>query len=222
MATGALIAMRTDEIMTLTQWLSPAYPVGAFAYSHGLEALADTGQTKTSQDLRLWLEDVLLHGAGRNDAILLAAAWHAKSTKAVQEIDQIARAFAASSERLFEMDQQGNAFGTITGAVWATELSRLCYPVALGRAASLQNLPLELTLMMFLQAMLSNLVSAGQRLMPVGQTEAQMIIRDLTPLCRDIASDAQSGDLTGLSSTAFIGDIASMQHETQYSRIFRT
>jgi urease accessory protein len=222
MVMGAPIAMSTDAVLTLSQWLSPAYPVGAFAYSHGLEALADSGQIKDVNDLRLWLEDVLLHGAGRNDAILLAAAWHAEGTDTVRQIDQTARAFAPSRERLFETVQQGDAFGMITGTVWSADLFGLCYPVALGRASSILDLPLKLTLTMFLQAMLSNLVSAGQRLLPIGQTQAQAVIRDLTPLCCQIAGESRSDDLTSLSSTAFLGDIASMRHETQYSRIFRT
>lgn len=223
MVTGAPIAMITDDaVLTLSQWLSPAFPVGAFAYSHGLEALADARQARDGTDLRLWLEEVLRFGAGRNDALLLAAAWHAADTEALDRINRTARAFAPSRERLFETDQQGGAFCTITGAVWAADLRDLRYPVAVGRAASLQGLPLDLTLQMFLQAFLSNLVSAGQRLLPLGQTEAQGIIRDLTPLCREIAMDSLSGDLETLTSSVFLGDIASMRHETQYSRIFRT
>lgn len=223
MATAALTAMITEEaVLTLNQWLSPAFPVGAFAYSHGLEALADAGQIRDGSDLRHWLEDVLRFGAGHNDALLLAAAWHTSGTGDLAQIDKTARAFVPSRERLFETDQQGEAFCKITGAVWAAELQELCYPVAIGRAASLQCLPLDLTLQMYLQAFLSNLVSAGQRLLPLGQTEAQGIIRDLTPLCREVARDCLSGDLETLTSSVFLGDIASMRHETQYSRIFRT
>ncbi|MCT4556315.1 MAG: urease accessory protein UreF [Pelagimonas sp.] len=209
-------------LLTLSQWLSPAYPVGAFAYSHGLEALADTGQVRGTEDLQHWLEDLLRHGAGHNDALLLAAAYHAKDTTQLVDIDQTARAFCASRERLFETDQQGRAFCTITAAVWQTELRGLCYPVALGRAAALENLPLDLTLILYLQAFMANLVSAGQRLLPVGQTAGQTLIRDLTPLCREVAAAARAGDLSDLSSSLFLGDIASMRHETQYSRIFRT
>ena len=222
MAMGVPTAMHIDAVLTLTQWLSPAYPVGAFAYSHGLESLADDRRLCNGADLRDWLKDVLRHGAGRSDALLLAAAWHARDAAEVNRVDQTARAFAPSRERLFETVQQGGAFGKMTGAIWGDDLDRLTYPVALGRAAALQSLPLDLTLRMFLQAMLSNLISAGQRLLPVGQTEAQTLLRDLTPLCHDISEQAASGDLISLSSTAFLGDIASMRHETQYSRIFRT
>ncbi len=222
MAMGAPTAMHTDAVLTLSQWLSPAYPVGAFAYSHGLERLVDDRRVCNGPDLRDWLADVLRHGAGHSDALLLAAAWHAGDEDMVKRVNQTARAFAPSRERLFETDQQGGAFGKVTGAIWGAELDQLTYPVALGRAAALQDLPLDVTLRMFLQAMLSNLISAGQRLLPVGQTEAQTLLRELTPLCQEVSDLAASGDLTTLSSTAFLGDIASMRHETQYSRIFRT
>ncbi|MBF9042671.1 urease accessory protein UreF [Rhodobacterales bacterium HKCCE4037] len=211
-----------DAILTLTQWLSPAYPVGAFAYSHGLEALVGDGRVKTADDLRAWLEDVLRCGTGLCDARLLAAAWKAASAEAVASIDETARALAASRERVIETDQLGAAFGKVTNDIWQHEANALCYPVALGRAASLQNIPLDLTLRLFLQATVSNLVSAGQRLAPIGQTEAQRLVRDLMPLCHEIAESAKDGDLSNLSSFAFMADIASMRHETQYSRIFRT
>jgi len=210
------------RVLLLGQWLSPAYPVGAFAYSHGLEAAAAAGWVSDGAELKAWLEDVLLSGAGRSDALLIAASWQATDRAALEEIDTIARAFAPSKERLFETDQQGRAFGTVTGAIWGRDLSGLSYPVALGAAAAHEDVHLNLTQQLYLQAFLSNLVAAGQRLLPVGQTEAQAILRRLTGLIPAVATDTQSGDLAELSSTAFLSDIASMQHETQHARIFRT
>jgi urease accessory protein len=91
-----------------------------------------------------------------------------------------------------------------------------------GHAANVQNLPLALTAQMYLQAFMSNLVICATRLVPLGQTDGQRLIRDLTPLCQRIATDAMGAKLDALSSTAFLSDIASMKHETQYSRMFRT
>ncbi|MEX3017567.1 urease accessory protein UreF [Gymnodinialimonas hymeniacidonis] len=212
----------SDPILTLTQWLSPAYPVGAFAYSHGLESVVEDGHVRDVCALRKWLEDVLRYGAGANDARFIAAAWHAETAEDVIDIDATARAFCPSRERLLETEQIGVAFGKVTDAVWAQATGKLTYPVALGRAAKLQGLPLNLTLRVALQAMMSNLIACAQRLAPIGQTEAQGLLRDLAATCCDVAEDAADGDLSRLSSTAFIGDIASMRHETQYSRIFRT
>lgn len=217
------MATPTDSaILTLTQWLSPAYPVGGFAYSHGLEAAIDVGTVASAQETSAWITDVLDHGSGRSDALLLTAAYRAEDAGELAEIDAAARAFCASAERLKETALLGQAFGTVTGDVWALELAGLSYPVAVGRAARLQDLPLLLTTQMFLQAFAANLVAVATRLVPLGQTDAQRLIRDLTPLCAEIARQALQGSLQDLSSTAFLADIASMQHETQYSRIFRT
>lgn len=223
MATDGHMATATDaDILTLTQWLSPAYPIGAFAYSHGLEAAADQGWVDDAASLEAWLEDVLEHGAGRSDALLVAAAWRAKSAGSLLTIDATARAFAPSRERWLESDQQGANFARITETIWDGPLTGLTYPVALGAASAAANLPLALTQTLYLQAFLSNLIAAGQRLAPVGQTAGQHILHRLTARLPSLAQATAHGDLAQLSSTSFLGDIASMKHETQPSRIFRT
>ncbi len=223
MVTVGLMATPTDtDILTLAQWLSPAYPVGGFAYSHGLEAAIDEGCVTCSQDAEEWISDVLEHGSGWNDALFVVAAYRARTQGELVNIDATARAFCASSERLMETDLLGQAFGNVTRDVWKLDLRQLTYPVSVGQAACRQNLPVSLTTKMFLQAFASNLVACATRLVPLGQTDAQRLIRTLTPLCEKIASRAQKAGLDQLSSTAFLTDIASMKHETQYSRIFRT
>ncbi|AXX99646.1 urease accessory protein UreF [Profundibacter amoris] len=214
--------MHTDEqIITLGQWLSPAYPVGGFAYSHGLESLVETGAVTDTDSLLDWLGDVLRYGAGQSDARFLIAAWRADAQD-VGAVDALCRAFAPSRERLQETGLQGAAFCEVTAAVWGFDLAGLTYPVALGRAAALEGLPPALTARLYLQAFVSNLVAAAQRLLPIGQTEGQRLIRALAPLISDITEQALAGSLDDLSGTAFLADIASMKHETQYSRIFRT
>lgn len=223
MATDApMVTATSAQILTLSQWLSPAYPVGAFAYSHGLEAAADQGWLRDGSDLEAWLQEVLEHGAGRSDALFLAAAWHANAAADLAAIDATACAFAASQERLLETRQQGRSFGLVTEAIWGSQLAGLTYPVALGAAAAAEGLPLELTQVMYLQGFLSNLVAAGQRLLPVGQTEGQQILQRLSCRLPAIADQTRDGDLSQLSATAFLADIAAMKHETQRSRIFRT
>ena len=214
------MATATD-ILTLTQWFSPAYPVGAFAYSHGLEWAIDAGDVATTAEARAWIEEVLRHGAGWNDSLFLAAAYRADA-EGLDDIDAAARAFASSSERLKETQLQGEAFCDVTAKVWATDLTGLTYPVAVGRAARLESLPLDLTTQFYLMAFVSNLAAVAMRLVPLGQTDGQKLIRDLTPLCTQIAEEASIASLDDLTSTSFLGDIAAMKHETQYSRIFRT
>ena len=211
--------MGTDPAIILAQWLSPAYPVGGFAHSHGLEQLVAAGKVRDADSLREWIETVLDAGSGRSGAVFLAAAYLAKPG-GIAELDSRARAFAPSCELLAESERQGTAFSRTTEAVWGKPLGCRSYPVAIGRAARLHGLPLRLTAEMFLHAFLSNLVSAALRLLPIGQTGGQRLVSELTPLCVRVAGESLDGDLDSLSSTAFLADIATMRHETQTTRIF--
>jgi urease accessory protein len=223
MATGAPIPMLTDPGITLLQqWLSPAYPVGAYAYSHGLDCAVATRAIGNIGDLRLWLEDLLICGAGYSDPILLVAAYRSDHADALNDVDQLARAFAPSKERLAETALQGAAFCQTTTAISGHEIAGLTYPVALGYAARLHDLPLDVTVHMYLHAFLSNLVAAAQRLMPIGQVEGQRLLSALAPLIANAAKDAQTAEISDLNGCCFVADIASMQHETQYSRMFRS
>lgn len=215
--------MPTDtDILTLNQWFSPAYPIGAFSYSHGLEWAIEAGEVGDPTALGGWIQDVLRCGAGSSDALFLAASYLAQSPSDLDHINATCRAFASSSERLFETDQQGAAFCKVTPDIWDIELTALAYPVAVGRAAQQCELPLILTSSLYLQAFAANLIGAAQRLMRLGQSDAQQVIQSLAPLCSEIAQQTQSGDLATLSGTAFLSDIAAMKHETQYSRMFQT
>lgn len=214
--------MTTDPILTLAQWLSPAFPVGAFTYSHGLEALVEAGTVHDAASFLTWLIDTIQHGAGQNDVILLAHAYNAGTVEELTEIDTFARALAPSAERLLETDQQGAAFARTAAAIHDLELSTLTYPVAVGRAAHLQTLPLPDTARLFLHAFAANLTSAATRLVPLGQTEAQATLTAVTPLCQDVADQAVTLSLDDIAASTFASDIASMRHETQYSRLFRS
>lgn len=211
------------QVLTLAQWLSPAYPIGAFSYSHGLERAVESGDVRDADALRDWLGDVLVHGAGRSDAILLVAAYRAPDAAGLRALEAQARAFAPSAERLLETTAQGRAFAAVTGAVWpGTGMPELCYPVAVGHAAAQHDLPLRLTAAMFLHAMIANIVSAGIRLIPIGQTDGQRVQTALAPLCETVATEALIEDVADMTSSVFLADIASMKHETQATRLFRT
>ena len=209
------------QVLTLAQWFSPAFPVGAFHFSGGLEWAIEDGRVGDVTGLRSWIEDVIRGGAGKSDATFLAAA-RAADEAGLEELDATARAFAPSAERLFETVETGRAFGIAVAAVHGITMPGLTYPIAVGRAACLMEMPAELTAQMYLQAMVANLAAVGMRLIPVGQTEGQRIIAGLLPLCREVAEATAAGDVDSLGTCAFMADIASMRHETQYSRIFRT
>jgi len=210
------------DTLTLAQWFTPSYPLGAFAYSHGLETAIAGGQIDNAASLQAWLRDVLVHGSGRNDCILLRAGFDCEGPEALADVDAHARAFAASAERLAETNVQGDAFARTTQAIWGTAMPPACHPVAVGYAAAQLCLPLTLTAQMYLQSFASNLVSAAVRLVPLGQTEGQAVLAALTPLCREIVQDTGNATLGDLAGSAFMSDIAAMRHETLEHRIFRS
>ena len=210
------------EYLTLAQWFSPAFPIGAFSYSHGLEWAVEVADVHDAATLSEWVTGVLAHGSGASDALFLAASYAAEDMVVVTQIDAQCRAMTASRERLLETVQQGAAFCKTITAIWGVSHGDLTYPVAVGYAAKAQGLPPILTAAMYLHTFASNLVCAGMRLIPLGQTDGHRLIRDLAPLCQTLAEQTAHGDLNNLSNTAFLTDIAAMKHETQYSRIFRT
>lgn len=214
-------------------WLSPAFPVGGFSYSHGLEWVVGTGKIKDASTLASWIEDLLVHGAGRSDAIFLAEAWRAVSAddgKALQEVAELAAAFAPSAERRLETLAQGAAFMTAVTAVWphpafdalGREHAGIAYPVAVGVCAAAHGLPLPETAQAFVQAFAANLVSAGVRLIPLGQTDGLRVIARLEPLIPRIVASSLGATLDDVGGMAVMADIASMRHETQYTRLFRS
>lgn len=211
--------MTTDtRFLTLAQWLSPAYPVGSFAFSHGLETAISAGIVSDSATLQAWLTDLLTDGSGRADAVWLRRAYDAAADD-IAALDQDARAYAASAERLREGLRQGAAFVQVTNAVWGLDLPPLLLPLAVGRAARLQGMDAQMTAALYLHSFASNLVSAAVRLVPLGQTEGQAVLAALTPLCEQVAADADGADIW---SNAFLSDIAAMRHETQEPRLFQS
>ena len=233
MAMGALTAMTMAiatpiepmsdpaTLLTLTQWFSPAYPVGAFAYSHGLEQAVAEGRVTDAASAERWIGEVLTRGGPRSDVTLLGAAFAAEGTT-LDEIDALARALAPSKERLLETVQQGQSFAQTTRAIWGGNLPDLTYPVAVGRAARLMDFAPATVATLYLHAFAANLVSAAIRIVPLGQTEGQAALARLSRLCPAIADEALQDTLDDIGSSAFLADIASMRHETLYSRIFRS
>jgi urease accessory protein len=212
-----LASLRALQI--LATWFSPAYPVGAYSYSHGLEWAIEAGRVTSGPDLAEWTGGLLQHGAGRSDVILLSEAWRAEDPSAIAEL---AEALAPSSERHLETMAQGRAFARTTAAAWDIALPPLPYPVAVGRAARLLGLPLEPLAPLFVQAFAANIISAGVRLIPLGQTEGQRITAALLPLAARVAQEAQAQTLESIGGVAIHADLASMLHETQYTRLYRS
>ncbi len=215
--------MPTDlHHLTLMQWLSPGYPVGAFAYSHGLEQVVEQGLVHSPDSFGAWLHDILSFGTGRSDAILLHCAYRAGTSDQLHDLDDLARALSPSSERRMETELQGAAFAETTAAIWGGELAPSAYPVAVGAAARREGMDATLACASYLHAFAANLTSAAIRIIPLGQTEGQGVLADLAPLCHALATETADLTTDDIGSSTFAADIASMQHETQYSRQFRS
>jgi urease accessory protein len=220
--------------LPLAVWFSPMFPVGAFAYSHGLEWAHEAGDIGNADELRDWLATLVQRGALHNDAILLGAAYRAGLQGGAQELaelNELALALATSRERRLETGTQGNAFLLAIRKSWPCASLRLlgetgeedvAYPIAVAIAAAGHGLPLDATLDMFCLGFASNLVSAAIRLGIVGQTDGQRVIAALMPTICETARDCAAKDLDDIGGSAFRSDLASLCHETQYTRLFRS
>jgi urease accessory protein len=219
------------SLYRLMAWLSPAYPVGAFSYSSGIEWAVETGDIVNAETLKDWLATMLTDGGGFCDAVLFAHAHRAHDDPALRDIAELAAALAPSKERHLETTAQGNAFVETTRATWpCAALDRfkaawdgpIAYPVAVAVAAAGHDVSLGAALAAFLQALVANWVSAGVRLVPLGQTDGQRVVAALEPVVAATAQRALVTSLDDMGASAFRADLASLRHETQYTRLFRS
>ncbi len=225
MIMGPLPMPIDSDLITLTQWLSPSFPVGAFAYSHGLEAAVAEGWVENGPELEAWLRDVLVAGSGRCDAVLLRLGAEAEAeaeAEGLGALNALALAYAPAAERRLEAERQGAAFARTVRAVWGLDLADAVLPVAVGAACGRQGVDVEMAVPLYLHAMVSNLVAAAQRLMPLGQTEAQGVLAALRGDIEAVAEATQGASLVDLESHAFLSDIAAMRHEGLEPRVFQS
>ncbi len=212
------------SLFRLLTWLSPAFPTGAFTCSHGLEWAVEADDIRDANTLQDWLTDVVRHGAGRSDCILLRHAHRAARERAMlSEVAELAAAATPARERLAETLGQGTAF---LRAARAWELPALpdeiSYPVAVGALAGWHHIDEDGTVIAYLQAFVSNLISAAVRLVPLGQSDGVQVLASLEPVILAVAEDTSTASLEDIGSCAFRADLAAMRHETQYTRLFRS
>lgn len=232
------------DLLTLQVWLSPAFPVGGFTYSHGLEWAIEAGTVTSAATLASWLGQVLEHGAGRTDAILLArahAAVLADDMVALAQVIELSAAFQPTKERRLEASAQGAAFVRAVGDTWSNPrfeaiVARLgshfsaptwpgvpwTHAPAVGVAAAAAGLAVADVVPAFVQAFAANVISAGVRAVPLGQSDGLRVLRGLVPVVRRIADEALVATLDDIGGATVVADIASMKHETQYTRLFRS
>ncbi|HEY7242265.1 MAG TPA: urease accessory protein UreF [Xanthobacteraceae bacterium] len=227
-------ALTPGALYRLMTWFSPGYPVGAFSYSSGIEWSVEAGDIGDTAALRSWVTSMLAEGSGYCDAVFFAHAWRAAAgmdESALRTASELAIAFAPSAERHLETTAQGRAFLDVTRAAWpCPALDRLdciangplALPVAAAVACAGHGIALAPALQCYLQALATNLVSAGMRLIPLGQSDGQRVLAALEPVVAATAARALTTPLEEVASSAMRADLASMQHETQYTRLFRS
>jgi urease accessory protein len=218
----------------LMAWMSPAYPVGAFSYSGGLEWVVEAGDVRDAESLTEWLASVIRHGSVFCDSAIFCHAHSAVACgndHALAATAELAAALVGSKERFLETTAQGRAFLQITQAAWPTPaLDRLtaawdgplAYPVAVAVACAGHGIAAVTALHAFLHGAVSNLVSAGVRLIPLGQTDGQRVLAALEIPIAQTAQRALATTLDEIGSITVRADISGMRHETQYTRLFRS
>lgn len=215
MAICIFMPQSVDRLI-LAQWLSPAFPVGSYAYSQGIEQAITDGTVTHAASLMDWITATLTHGSARIDAVLLA---HARREDGLEDL---AYAYAGSAERCMEMREQGAAFGQIIAGMTGTKPLPLPYALAVGHATRKLDLPTEEVLALFLHSVATQLVLVGVRFIPLGAGEGQKLLGQLAPLIATLASQFATEPLAALSSATLGADIAAMRHETLEVRIYRS
>lgn len=236
------MTIEPNQLLLLLNWMSPAFPTGAFAYSHGLEGAIEDGDVQSADDLLQWITDLVQRGSGWNDAVLFARCW----ADDAMALNELALALCSSRERWLETTQLGRSFD-IAAAVFQETPSpsprrkpgpmaavgsgfhrndeveeATAYPVSAGSACAALGIPKAQALLAFLQGFCAAQVSVAVRLVPLGQTQGLEVLRDLMPVIAATAQRAATATLDDLGSITLGADIAAMKHETQHSRIFRT
>ena len=210
--------MISADYLRAVQYLSPAFPIGSFAYSQGLEMAISARSVTDSQSLQDWISAQLRHGSVCMDAIFIA---HARSGNC-NDLADLAYGFAASKERDLELREMGRAFGAQISGLTGAEFPNLPLPVAIGLATRNLDLPTADILALFLQGFAAQMVSVGVRFIPLGQSAGQAILAALAPQILAIAAHAADAELDEMSSATIGADMASMAHETLEVRIYRT
>ena len=212
--------MHTDlKFMTVMQWMSPAFPIGAFTYSHGLEWAIDKDHVSNGEKLQKWITDLLEYGSLRTDAIFISLILRGHD---VRKMNELSMALCPAGERLLETKLQGSAFAKVIEDVWQQDIGELSLPIAVALAAKNQSIEQDLILPAYLHAFCSNLISAAIRLIPIGQTEGQRIMLELYTTISDLVQTASESEIDDLNSACFFSDVSAMEHEYLQPRIFKT
>ena len=206
-----------ESLQILQTWFSPLFPVGSFSYSHGLEAMINDNLIKSKEDILEYLKCILKYGSGKNDIILIKYAYQG------EEINDLALSLCPTKERKIESIEMGNAFRKVLEDSWNYKIQEnTAYPVSVGKAAKYFKIPLNLTIISYLQSFASNLINVCIKHIPIGQKVGQDCIIQMYDLIREIENESKNLELEDLGGVCFNSDIYSIKHENLKTRIYKT
>jgi urease accessory protein len=222
-----------QSFLRLLSWLSPSFPNGAYSYSHGLEWAVEAGHVYDRSSLVDWLEADLCYGSGRNEAIFFTEAYRCAIDDERANLMQVAEVAAASRgtpEFALESSQQATACLNTLRQVWPDPVLDVfreiqvqpALAVVLGARTAMEGIPAGVALPAFLHSYVANLAIAGVRLIPLGQTDGQLAIAELEYAVLSASAKGACATLDDLGSAGFMVELASIAHETQYTRLFRS
>jgi urease accessory protein len=243
-ATAEAEPARTSDLVRLMWLASPALPIGGFSYSEGLEAAIDRDGLRTPAAVSAWLQDQLQLTLARSDLALVAQAvraWRARDLNRVLALNDWVLQTRESSELRLQTEQMGRSMmdwlrnqhtgddsdpAHLAADADVSALSRHCesptYPVAFALAASITGAPVADCLSSYAFGWAENMVQAAVKAVPLGQNAGQRILADLAKHITRAVSDALARDDDSRQAFAPMLAILSAQHETQYSRLFRS
>jgi len=214
------------QLIRLLTWLSPGFPTGGFAFSHGLEWSIEAGDVVNETAFGDWVADVLRYGTGRSDTILLRHTYSADLDD-LPALCVLGISLGFGRERRLETCAQGSAF-IRAGSVWGGPRiavlfdKEVPYPIAVGALAADHRIGVDHAAAAYLLAFAAGLVSAAVRLIPLGQTAGLRVRAALEPVVAELVEQTRSADLDDLGGACFQSDIAALRHETQRTRLFVT
>jgi urease accessory protein len=221
------------SFLRLQSWLSPTFPNGAYSYSHGLEWATEAGHVYDRSSLVDWLEADLCYGSGRNEAVFFSEAYRSavdNDRAKLMRVAEMAAAARGTSEFGLESSQQATACLNTLRQVWFDRILDFfldmpfqpVLAVVLGARSARERIPVRVALPAFLHSYIANLVTAGVRLVPLGQTDGQLAIAELENAVLFASAQGTYATLDDLGSAGFMVELASIAHETQYTRLFRS
>ena len=206
-----------ESLQILQTWFSPSFPIGSFSYSHGLEAMINDDLIKSKEDILDYLKSVLKHGTGKNDIILIKHSYQG------EELNELALSLCPTKERKIESIEMGNAFRKVLSDSWNFKIEEnTAYPIAVAKAAKHFGIPLNLTLVSYLQSFVSNLINVCIKHIPIGQKIGQDCVIQTYELIRELEKESENFTLEDIGGICFNSDIYSIKHENLKTRIYKT